>query len=717
MRFDFYFVALFLSLGNSVIGGNVVGREEADSLHVSVNLDEVSVVARKPDVVVSAEKIVYTPSSTISGSGGSLYDAISSMPGVTLDASGNISINGVSGVKLLIDGRKTILSGESLLNYLKSLSSTSVNRIEINSVPSARHDASGAMTTIDVVINKRRDEGFTLGFNGNLRAWKAPRAFAGILGEYSRGRHHFALNYAFMTARNPSDLFTDRPYISQENRMLQSYSRERDNVMHNVAAEYNLFLSDRLKAGASLNANFYDRREKSSMITMIPSFDDCVLTDNDMRSVTRNLYGNVYLKYRFSEKSDIAANYDFFNYHSDERQMMDDDDGYLLDGDMGGCVAGYVGSVDYGFKLTREWKLIAGIKTSFINIDNGGQYDDGTGDAVENLCSEFGYRENVNAVYAELQRKGAVVAATLGVRVEQNNAHAIFSGNEAAEKCDYTIHDWGVFPNASVNVRLGERSGLNLSYARRREMPNYGDLNPFIYIYDDITHVGGNIGLQPAVSDNFQVAWAYGSWLRVSLSGAVVNDAVARCFREISDKVVYVTPENLPHHFKGAFTVSLANLSPVEWWSVYINGTLAYNDYRFPASTAIPPNRLITPIADCRNVLMLGRDWSAELSGSFTGKTAYGQAVVDPSGKIYLGVKKSFWSGKGSLTLFVRDIFDTNYHISTIMLGGKTARLTEREYEDMRLVGVSLSLRFKSGSVRRQERRQGLIDEIKRVNL
>lgn len=717
MRLDFYFVALFLSLGCSAFGGNAAGREEPDSLPVTVNLDEVSVVARKPDVAVSAEKIVYTPSATISGSSGSLYDAISSMPGVTLDASGKISINGISGVKLLIDGRKTILSGESLLNYLKSLPSTSVNRIEINSVPSAQHEASGAMTTIDVVINKRRDEGFTLGFNGNLRGWKAPRAFTGILGEYSRGKHHFALNYAFMTARNPSDLFTDRPYVLQENRMLQTYNRERDNVMHNVVAEYDLFLSDRLKAGASLNVNFYDRREKSSMITTIPSLGDCVVTDNDMRSITRNIYGNVYFKYRFSEKSDIAANYDFFNYHSDERQMMGDDDGYRLNGDMGGYVTGYVGSVDYGFKPTRQWKFITGIKTSFINIDNGGQYDDGEGAAMENLCSAFGYKENVNAVYAELQRKGAVVAVTLGMRVEQNNAHAIFSGNEAAEKCDYTIHDWGVFPNASVNVRLGERGGVNLSYARRREMPNYGDLNPFVYIYDDITHVGGNIGLRPAVSDNLQVAWAYGSQLRISLSGAVVNDAVARCFREISDRVVYVTPENLPLHLKGAFTVSLVNLSPVEWWSVSVNGTLAYNDYRFPAATAIPTNRLMTPIADCRNMFMLGRGWSAELSGLFTGKAAYGQAVVSPFGKIYIGMRKSFWSGKGSLTLFVRDILNTNYHASTIMLEGKTAHLTEREYEDMRLVGVSLSLRFKSGNVRRQERRQELIDEIKRVNL
>ncbi|MDE6458120.1 MAG: outer membrane beta-barrel protein, partial [Muribaculum sp.] len=430
-----------MSLGCSAFGGNAAGREEPDSLPMTVNLDEVSVVARKPDVAVSAEKIVYTPSATISGNSGSLYDAISSMPGVTLDASGKISINGISGVKLLIDGRKTILSGESLLNYLKSLPSTSVSRIEINSVPSARHEASGAMTTIDVVINKRRDEGFTLGFNGNLRVWKAPRAFTGIWGEYSRGKHHFALNYAFMTARNPSDLFTDRPYVLQENRMLQTYNRERDNVMHNVVAEYDLFLSDRLKAGASLNVNFYDRREKSSIITTIPSLDDCVVTDNDMRSITRNIYGNVYFKYRFSEKSDIAANYDFFNYHSDERQMMGDDDGYRLNGDMGGYVAGYVGSVDHVFKPTRQWKFITGIKTSFINIDNVGQYDDGEGAAMENLCSAFGYKENVNAVYAELQRKGAVVAVTLGVRVEQNNAHAIFSGNEAAEKCDYTIYD------------------------------------------------------------------------------------------------------------------------------------------------------------------------------------------------------------------------------------------------------------------------------------
>ncbi|PWL60335.1 MAG: hypothetical protein DBY35_08480 [Bacteroidales bacterium] len=717
MRRDFYLAALSLSMCLSLYGGNIAGRETPDSLPVTVELGEVSVVARKPDMSVSAEKVVYTPSATLSGSSGSLYDAISSMPGVSIDSGGKISVNGVSGVKLMIDGHKTILTGEALLNYLRSLPSASVKRIEINSMPSARNDASGAMTTVDIVMNKHRDEGFALGFNGNLREWKAPRGFASLSSEYRRGKHQLALSYAFMTARNPSDLFTDRPYVTQENRMVQTYNRRRKDFMHNVSAEYGFSSADRLKSGVTVNLNFHDRREKSSMETAIPALGNRIMTDNDMKFLTRNINGNMYMKYDISERSHIFANYDFFYCHKDERQKMDDDEGYRLNGDMGGSVTGHVGSVDYGVTLLRDWKLIAGIKTSFVNIGNGGQYDDGEGMTMENLDSSFGYDENINAAYAELQGKCAVVAATLGVRVEQSNAHAVFSGNEAAEKCDYRIHDWGVFPNASINVRLGDGSGLNVSYARRRDMPNYGDLNPFIYIFDDITHIGGNIELRPEVSHNLHIAWAYGSRLRLSLSGAVVNDAVVRCFREISDRVVYVTPENLPRHLKGAFTVSLVNLAPVGWWQLTFNGTLVFNDYRFPASTAIPSNRLITPVADCRNVLKFGCGWSAELSGSFTGKAAYGQAVVSPFGKIYVGVRKSFLSGRASLTLFVRDLLNTNYHTSTIMLEGKKAYLTEREYEDMRLVGVSFSWRFKSGNVRRQERRQGVIDEIKRVNL
>lgn len=41
-----------------------------------LELNEVVVSARRPDAVVTPEKVSYSPSATISGSGGTLYDTL-----------------------------------------------------------------------------------------------------------------------------------------------------------------------------------------------------------------------------------------------------------------------------------------------------------------------------------------------------------------------------------------------------------------------------------------------------------------------------------------------------------------------------------------------------------------------------------------------------------------------------------------------------------------
>lgn len=690
----------------------------SDSLSMSVDLDEVSVVARRPDVSVAADKIVFTPSSTLSGSGGSIYDALSSLPGVVIDSKGGISVNGSGGVKVMIDGRKSILTGEMLVNYLKSSVASGVYRIEVNTVPSAGHDASGGVAVINIVMKKQRDEGFAIGLNGNGRMWKAPRVFTGFMGEYVTGRHYFSLNYSFMAARNPSDLLTDRPYLSEDDRMSQVYDRRRKDMMHNVSGAYDFRFSDRLTFGASVNVNRYDRREHSSMVTDIPVVGDRVCTDNDMRIITRNIFGNANARYMVSYEGYVSANFDFFNNHNDESQLMYDDAGVSIEGKMGGTVAGYVGALDFRMPFRGDWRLTTGIKTAFVNIGNGGKYDTNSDAVAENLSSSFDYEENVNAVYAEIQKKYRGWTVNLGLRMEQTNVNTAFSGNEAVERRDYDRHDFDFFPNVSVNLAAGGCGAFNMAYARRIVRPGYADLNPFVYIFDDITHVGGNIGLKHSVSDNFMLAWAYGNRLRVSMSCGVVHDAVAKCFREITDKVVYVTPENLPRHIHSALTVSMVNLSPVSRWHLSVNGTLMYDDYRFPSATGISPNKRLTPLVDCRNMVDLGSGWEVELSGSFIGKMAYGQAVVEPVGKVYAGVRKSLLSGMASVSFFIRDMFDTNYRRSTIMLDGKSARLSEWEYEDMRLIGVSFSIRIKSGKIgKRRESDRETIDEIKRVNL
>lgn len=707
---------LFLPLSAAALAQTSIDSiiAHTDSIGM-MNLDAVTVTVRKADAIVKADKISYTPAATLSGSTGNIFDTLSSLPGVRIDNKGSISVNGQPRVSITIDGRKSILSGEALHNFLKSLPTANVDRIEIVSSPSAGREASDGPTLINIKLKRNQDEGFTLGTGADMRLWKARRGTANLYAGYTRGDHRLSLTYATMTARYPSMLITDRPYADTDLRMTQLYNRHRKDLMHNISMSYDLRFTKTLSLGTSLATNIYTRREHADMHTSIPDITAPNVTDNNTRFHTRNIYGNLYMRHTSSRpESDITFSFDFFNYRNTERQDMADNNGTDIDCDMGGTTAGYVGAIDLRHRLSDTWHISAGARSSYVSMHNDGEYS-GTSDL---LGSTFGYSENVNAIYAEGRARWGRFATSVGLRMEQSNLSTTFTGNEALEHTDYTDHTLNLFPTCSLSFTATDNDDLALSYSKRITRPRYADLNPFIHIYDDITHVGGNINLHPSVSHTIQAAWSHASWLRVSASMTYADGDIVKCYREISRSLVYVSPENIPHRIGLTLSIAAVNIPVTRWWHLSATGTLLYNGYRFPAHTAIRPNNLFTPMADVKNLLDFHHGWSAELSGSIQGRTAYGQARISTIGQIYIGVRKSILNSRGNITLYVRDLLNTNHPTSTIRLADRQAMIMEREYEDMRLIGASFSLRFNAGKPSRHiPPKNNWTDEMNRVNL
>ncbi|MCO7114252.1 outer membrane beta-barrel family protein [Bacteroides uniformis] len=86
---------------------------------------------------------------------------------------------------------------------------------------------------------------------------------------------------------------------------------------------------------------------------------------------------------------------------------------------------------------------------------------------------------------------------------------------------------------------------FQLSYGRRITRPNYGDLNPFTYIFDDYTHEGGNTKLHPSFSDNIELGYVYRDWFQTVLFFSHTDDAIMKSYREQEGRRIYVMPQNL----------------------------------------------------------------------------------------------------------------------------------------------------------------------------
>ena len=105
-------------------------------------IQEVVVSGKKKLIERKVDRIVFNVENSISSTGGDGIDALKITPGIRVQNS-KISMIGKSGMAVMIDDKLVQLSGDDLINYLKTISSDNIKSIEVITTPPAKYDAEG----------------------------------------------------------------------------------------------------------------------------------------------------------------------------------------------------------------------------------------------------------------------------------------------------------------------------------------------------------------------------------------------------------------------------------------------------------------------------------------------------------------------------------------------------------------------------------------------
>lgn len=106
-------------------------------------IDEIVVSARRSANSFSLSKKSYNITDNIAAGSGSVLDAMRNLPGVTVDPEGKILLRGSDKVTVLIDGKRSSLTGFGAQKSLDNIPTSNIERIEIINNPSARQEAQG----------------------------------------------------------------------------------------------------------------------------------------------------------------------------------------------------------------------------------------------------------------------------------------------------------------------------------------------------------------------------------------------------------------------------------------------------------------------------------------------------------------------------------------------------------------------------------------------
>lgn len=693
-------------------------------------LQDVTVTARKPMIEIKADKTIFNVESSINATGSNALELLQKSPGIQVDNNENITMKGKSGVKIYIDGKMTQLDSKDLAAYLKSINSNDVEAIEMISNPSAKYDASGNAGIINIRLKKNKKFGTNGSVTAGIVQGITPKGNASVNLNYRDKKVNLFGNVGGNAGIYENDLNLYR--IQRDSLYDQKSTNRSDNKSVNVKAGADFFLDSKNTLGVLLTTNLSDNDWSSVSNTDVyynptHQFVKTLKAFNTIPGSRNN--SNANLNYRYADTSGREINFDA-DYGIFRGKGQSYQPNYYLDKN-GGALYQVVNrnntptDIDiYTAKVDVEqpaWKgkLGFGAKFSYVKTSNTFEFfNDVNGAPVKQLSrsNSFTYKENVNAAYVNFQRQFSPKwSLQAGLRTEQTNSDGLLTRDDGVVQADNRVKRSyiNLFPSAAVTWTVNPKNTLNLTYSRRIDRPTYQDLNPFENKLDELTYEKGNAFLRPQYTNNIELTHTFNYKLNTTIGYSHVKDYATQT-TDTTNNATFVQQKNLATQQ----IISASVGSPIKftkWWNGYANAWFNYQIF----DGEIGSNRVHTEIpmygAYMQQNFTLGNDFTAEMSGWFSGPSVWGATWKTKSqGGLDVGLQKMLMQKKASIKVSVTDIFHTSPWTATTDFGGLYIKGGGKW--ESQTVRLSFTYRFGSNQVSAARQRQtGLESEAKRI--
>jgi outer membrane receptor protein involved in Fe transport len=658
-------------------------------------LNEVQVVGQEATTNSDLNKKSFNLDNNIAQAGGSVLDAMKTMPGVTFDQDGKVVLRGSDKVVVLIDGKQSSLTGFGNQKGLANIPASNIEKIEIINNPSAKYDANGFAGIVNIIYKKETQKGLNgdVGLSFGLGALDKrrpdtptdlgsfsvnPKLIPSLNLNYRKGKLNYFLQSEFIVQEAlPNNEFTTRNYDDGRNIVSQvPENRKQFRSIINGGIDYNLDDNNSFTF-----SGLYDR-ERHIDTSQVAFIDLNTNTRNRFynwqeEEVTRYINAAVNYRHSFEQPGHtLSVNAQYTQGLEDETYSLNDSSAVRVGRDKTNIKAienTTSISSDY-VKPLSNGRLELGAKLRIRRLPVDYTITPGNQSIIyPGLGSFSDWGENLYAGYVNYLLEKEFYDIEAGLRAEQTDvfydldpANTYYPNND---KYDY----FELFPSARFTYKLNEHNKISAFYNRRIDRPGEPELRVFPKYDDPELLKVGNPYLRPQFTDAFEVAHKY-SWDSGSLFSAVyhriIQDQYMRIFSIDDSNPNYDIVNRIYQNTGRATNTGLELLasqdltqnwslsSTVNWYSNAIDeyeGTVLFpfvRPFTIEASTANAWNAKLT------TELSLPNEFTFQLTGVYYSDKNIPQGKELARSSVDLGVKKNLWNKKAELTFSATDIFN-----------------------------------------------------------
>lgn len=693
---------------------------------VSQNLGSVIIEGRKPIIEKKIDRLIFNVENNITAIGGNALEALSKTPYVQVKNE-YIGLIGKSSVAVMVNDKLIQLSGPDLLNYLQSIRSDDISRIEVITNPSAKYDAEGNSGLINIVMKQNKKNDF---ISGNILASHEQRTYisnsGGIGLNYRKDNFYISTGVNANYGRTaPVEELTAK-YPDRKLEQISNRIDYRKNISGRLLAEYEISAKSKIGVQYMGGYSLPDIKEDIKSSYSIGIDLDSTINTKAYKN-TQSIFNSCNIYYHTlldSAGKKMFFDISYFNTKTENERPFNSNTynnlGELINGS-------FIGNRNNGLqnisiitsKLDFEIpnkiaNLTFGAKASFMkNKSNNAMFNlIGNEYFIDPSQSDtFQYSENIQAVYFTLSKAVNKWEFQFGLRGENTQTKGVSIINNTSTENNY----FKLFPTAYISYNPNENNVFSLKYGRRIGRPNYGLLNPFRWYLNTHNYSEGNPYLQPTFLHYVELGHLYKNRLNTTAYFSYqANGYNQLAFVEENSETLYFKPINfftqisiginVYYQFEIAkrittkfiadmyYTISRSKINITENQKSMLSAN-------FQIQNSVVFNEKKTLFADFNIWYQL-----PQVSGILNERS---------SASIDLGLKYLMLDKRLSLVLNASDIFRTNYNRYYNTINGIDQ--TFNNYYDNRLIRFSINYQFGNKSIRNKQQSQSNDEERKRT--
>ena len=702
----------------------------------SVNLDAVEVIGDESQFIQTVDKQIFKVGKNLTAAGGTGFDLLRKVPTVDVNIDGQVSIAGDANVTILIDGKRSGLTGSNRRGVVDNIQVAMVEKVEVITNPSAKYDPDGVGGIINIVMKR----GSFDGFNGSI---------SGMVGEYEKRNLNGNLNYRsdkwniFGGAssysgnnigkgyRNFSYYYSDSISAMEQNTLR---IKNPSNIGLRVGGDYYPSTSSTISYTYSFNDHDETTKEELEYLSpfsrLIKSSSEDVGNHHDHSLSYENKFGTTGRKLSAGIDFNFEED-DVVQYSIENSSLIDDFSSGNTDTDFKEKNQSQTFRVDYEDELGEKLSIETGIKATLKSFSTDYSYLEklyindysedifaGYASATFDVTDRFGVK--AGARYEQVETSASLVPSSSNI-VSPNDSLNIISTiiNNAVELSPYNKPYTKIYPSLFLIYKLSPMQTIQFGYSQKVNRPGRRSISPFPRNTFDISRIrNGNPYLNPEYSDVAELKYSSNSRklnFNAGMSYKLIKDNIMWWDRDMvefeGDVYEILTADNSENseNFGSSLIINyrpmpLISLMLSRWtWN---NRTYGNGESDLNGDAKGSWNRAMA-------TLNIPRVMRIELSMGGRGEMKFSTGNSPANISSDLGIQKSFLDNKLSVTVKINDIFNTkksvfnteNIITNPVSQETYTQLMTAERRRQQRYMSININYNFGKQQKKRWNRR------------